>query len=221
GHTLPWYAQALNPGTYEIRANSSLLTSDMWDGSAVDVNVDDLPVGNNLIELTVYHISGHSTSGSAYVNVSDTTAPDWVVGPSDQAIDEGVGLNVQFSATDLSGIGGWSINDTMNFHIDSSGLLTNNTVLPIGDYGLRVSVWDVYGNLRDHEIRIRILFVPPPTTTPTTTTTTPTTTTTTGPTETTTPPPPLDSTTLFIIAAGSGAAIVVIVILVTLRKRGG
>ncbi|MFX0108999.1 MAG: hypothetical protein ACFE7R_11995, partial [Candidatus Hodarchaeota archaeon] len=153
--------------------------------------------------------------------VQDTTEPSWIVRPSDQAIDEGEALHVQFSAEDLSGIDTWWVNDTTNFHIDNTGLLTNNTVLPMGDYGLRVSVNDTYGNVNDYEIRIRILFVPPVTTTTTTTTTTATTTTTTTTTTPTSPTPtiPVDFDFLVLVLGGIGAVILIVVIVVIMKRR--
>ena len=165
------------------------------------------------LEVSVNDTLGNTLTATFRVTVQDTTAPDWIIGPSDQIIDHGERLSVQFSASDFSGIGAWHINDTVHFTIDSTGLLVDNMELDVGNYGLTVTVNDTYGNERDFQIRIRVLYVEPTTTTPTTTTET--TTTTTIP--VTTQPPP-DFTML--IAVGVGAAVVVVIIvLVVMRKR--
>ena len=52
------------------------------------------------------------------------------------------GLNVDFNATAFLGIYNWFVNDTTNFVIDSAGVLTNNTILSIGNYKVNVSVND-------------------------------------------------------------------------------
>jgi hypothetical protein len=91
----------------------------------------------------------------------------------------GTNLFYQLLAEDQSGVAGWTVNDTVNFGISTSGLITNNVALETGTYGLNVSVFDVYGNTRYISIRV-IVIEEIPTTTATTTTTLPTTTTTDG-----------------------------------------
>ncbi|MHA1959621.1 MAG: hypothetical protein ACW99U_05290 [Candidatus Thorarchaeota archaeon] len=146
----------------------------------------------------------------------DHNPPDWIVGPSDQVINHTERIGVQFSATDISGVDSWWINDTVHFTINETGYLTDNMVLDVGEYGLDVFINDTLGHTRNYQIRIRVLYVEP-----TTTTTTPptTTTTTTVPTTTTTPPPGgLDTTMIIVIIIGSVGVIIVLIIL--FRKKG-
>ena len=108
-------------------------------------------------------------------NIDDTIPPIWGVVPVSQTVNHGEAFLYQLYATDISGIGGWSINDTIHFHITDSGLLTNITVLDIGVYFVNISVWDVYNNAVWCVLEITVIpYSPPPTTTPTTQTTTPT-----------------------------------------------
>ena len=214
GNEMVWPAFARNPLNFSLMVNGSLSDNLEWDGNDITLNVDLFGVGYHELELLVYHVSGHSFSASSSVTVTDLTAPSWIVGPSDQQINEGDLLSVQFSAEDESGIISWWVNDTVNFHIDATGLLTNNTALTVGDYGLRVSVNDTSGNSIDYEIRIRVLYVPPVTTTTTTTITNTTS-------ATTTPAPsPLDETTMMLLLGGGGLGVIIILVIM-LRKRGG
>jgi hypothetical protein len=110
-------------------------------------------------------------------NVADTTPPTWGVAPVSQTVVHGESFSYQLYATDISGIGGWSVNDTIHFHITGSGLITNATVLNVGDFFVNISVWDLYDNTVWLVIEITVIpYSPTTTTTPTTPATTPTTT---------------------------------------------
>lgn len=139
----------------------------------------------------------------------DTTGPEWSILPTDQEITEGEVLNYQIGASDVSGIGGYAVNDTANFAIDSTGLITNATILAAGDYFLNISVWDIYWNELFQVIRITVS--PASITTPTSTTTT------TSPTPTT-PSTPVDRTMLLIVGGGV-VALLFIGCIVQMRKR--
>jgi hypothetical protein len=220
---MTWMAYALNPMHFFAYVDGELYLDGEWDGEPITIVVDEIPGGVHEVIMKIEHLSGHSINETSSVNVTDLTAPEWIVGPSDQVINEGESLSAQFSAEDISGIGDWWTNDSVNFHI-SEGHLTNNTVLPVGQYGLRVYVEDTFGNVADWEIRIRVLYVPEPTTTTTTTTTTVVTTPTTGTTSTTTTtnettPPSGDFTTMIIVVAAGGAIVVIVVIVIISKKR--
>ncbi|MHA1963939.1 MAG: CBM96 family carbohydrate-binding protein [Candidatus Thorarchaeota archaeon] len=79
------------------------------------------------------------------VGVIDTTSPTWVPAPADKVLLFGESLSYQLTATDLSGIASWTINDEINFEI-IDGLVTSKTVLAIGGYYLNVTVTDNEGN---------------------------------------------------------------------------
>lgn len=54
--------------------------------------------------------------------------------------------SADFNATDETGSVFFYVNDTTNFQIDSSGLLTNKTVLNVGIYDLNVSINNSFGS---------------------------------------------------------------------------
>ena len=158
------------------------------------------------------------------LDATDKIAPSWSVTPSNQEITVGASFSYQVTAVDTSDIGGYAVNNTVDFAISSTGLITNMTSLVVGSYGLNVSVWDVPGNTAFREITITVLAETTTTTTTTTTDTTSETTSTTDTTNTTTTSGtgdptgiPLDPMMLTIAAVG--AAFVVIVVLVLVKKR--
>ncbi|MHA1908655.1 MAG: hypothetical protein ACW98Y_15240 [Candidatus Thorarchaeota archaeon] len=152
------------------------------------------------IDNTVTTSSGFSMAirpGCAFdnVSVSDSVGIDWVAPyilqqPTDQVIAYGEDFRYKLNATDYSGTVTWSINDTAQFAISNEGLITNNTDLEPGVYGLNVSVVDddSYERSVSFSVIVEESIVPP-----------------------------LDPTP--IIVAGGGLAVVVIVVLVIYLKK--
>jgi hypothetical protein len=143
--------------------------------------------------------SGVWTTVSDSVGVVDTTAPAWVPAPADKVLEYGEMLSYQLTATDLSGIASWVINDTINFDI-TDGLVTNRVALAPGAYRLNVTVTDTEGNSISGTFIVAVL---DSSTTPTTTPTQPT---------------PFDSMG-WIIAALAGVIVVLIIIIVVQSRK--
>ena len=144
------------------------------------------------------------------ISYIDTTEPIWTVAPSDQQIFEGQSFSLQLEAYDLNVPLTWSVNDTSNFSVSSTGLITSNAILSIGNYGINVSVSDLVGNTLSRTFRLRVL--PHPLTTSTSTTTT-------GIVTTTTPQPIGSNLMLLIIIAASIGGVAVLVIGVMIWKK--
>jgi parallel beta-helix repeat protein len=177
----------------------------------------------NTYSLVVYvsDIYGHTMGTLIFIEVADTTPPEWTTEATDQYIDYGVDFEYQLSASDLSGIDYWRLNDTSNFDISSNGWISSRDILEPGQYGLLVTVYDRYGNELSVAFTIFVTMATTFTSTTTTTTTatsTQTTSTTTSPTSTTPPGP--DIMIVIIIGIGIGGGAVVIIVIIILRKRG-
>ncbi len=71
----------------------------------------------------------------------------WLELPADQVIVLGEPLRYDLNASIYGGIDRWWVNDTLNFVIDQSGVLTNITFLLPEKYGLQVSVNDSEGKV--------------------------------------------------------------------------
>jgi parallel beta-helix repeat protein len=190
GNLVTWTAYAYHPDFYEVYAGSTLLGSGPWSGSNITFNVDGFSVGVHDLEIVIYHISGHNLTASVELTVEDTTSPVWASTPEDQTINFGEPLSYQLDATDHSALT-WSVNNTL-FSI-SGGLLTNADALDVGDYYLRITVEDIYGNELSVVISVHVLA---------------------------TPPGGLPPGTIMLLSIGAGGAIVVVIILVVIKKKG-
>ncbi|MHA1400943.1 MAG: C25 family cysteine peptidase [Candidatus Heimdallarchaeaceae archaeon] len=75
-----------------------------------------------------------------------STDPTWDEEPKNQLLWYGEDLIYDLDASDISGINEWWINNTINFDINSEGVLTNATTLEVGVYWLEIRAIDPYGN---------------------------------------------------------------------------
>lgn len=116
------------------------------DALGVVTDVAVLPVGSYGIQVWVNDTCGNIRVSTFKVTVQDTTPPTWATTPANQVIFAGQSLKCQLQARDLSGIGLWTINDTLHFNVDSTGCLTNVGPLGMGVYVLEVTVYDTHSN---------------------------------------------------------------------------
>jgi hypothetical protein len=98
-----------------------------------------------------------SPAGPAIDNITvsdtldyDAAPPEWDDPVLNKTITLGETLHYDLNATDYSGntVDQWWINDTVNFAIDTHGIITNVGDLVIGDYSIQVKVNDTLGNTR-------------------------------------------------------------------------
>ncbi|MCK4566640.1 MAG: right-handed parallel beta-helix repeat-containing protein, partial [Candidatus Thorarchaeota archaeon] len=192
GNTMTWNSSALNPGTYELLIDSEPQGPVDWDGGAIAADVDGLAVGVYNVTLVTFHVSGHWLSNQSTLTVVDTIGPVWSITPVDQTLEYDEPLSYQVEATDPSGIASWSVDDTTNFTISGSGLITNATTLAPGVYYLEITVTDNYSNSKSITIMITV----------------------------NDPVPPYDPTMVNLAIAGVGAGIVILLIVFVLKKKG-
>jgi hypothetical protein len=121
-----------------------------------------LTVGVYGLRVNVTDLYGNRQSGTFSVTVQDTTPPTWVQTPVNQSVKLGVAFRYDLNATDPSGVS-WSINDTLRFSIDGSGIIRNATNLGVGMYGLRANATDSYGNVRSATFSVVVGDTDPPT----------------------------------------------------------
>jgi hypothetical protein len=233
GNTLEFGASALHPDAYLVWRNSSLYESGGWTGGNITINVDGISAGYHDFWMVIYHVSGHTTTTHSYVTVTDLTPPEWSSAPTDEQIEYGEAFYQNYIASDPSGIDSWWVNST-DFSISGTGVMINNTVLDIGEYSLRISCNDTFGNVLYEDIVITVsepvitttATTPEPTssTTPvgstssttseTITTDTITSTETTTASTTTPTPSPTDPTTIILIVVVGGIIIVIVIVIV-------
>jgi parallel beta-helix repeat protein len=145
GNVVEWDAYAMNPSHYEVFVDSESVLVEDWDGGNIEYVADGLAHGTHTIGIEVFHISGHSMENGTTADVEDLTPPE-IDGPAHIVITFGAAVSEQFSAVDPSGIASWAVNDTVNFAVSSTGLLTSIADLPVGDYNVRITVTDTHGH---------------------------------------------------------------------------
>jgi hypothetical protein len=112
-------------------------------------NVGTLPAAVYGLNITVTDPFDNSVSSIFRVTIlsTDQTPPTWDEQPVNQLIEYGNGLRYDLNASDASGIDEWWIGDTTLFAIDSNGIVTNTTPLPVGVYSILVFTNDTQGNI--------------------------------------------------------------------------
>jgi len=130
--------------------------------SGIIRNKTFLPCGVYGLSVNVNDTFGNHLVGIFTLNVIDTTSPIWIETPCSQIIEYGVGFYYNLNSSDLSGLSSWWVNDTFFYSIDSSGIIVNNTFLPVGTYGLRICVNDTLGNVLETNITIEVVDTTPP-----------------------------------------------------------
>ena len=88
---------------------------------------------------------------------NDNISPSWEEEPTDQKIKYGELFTYDVDAIDNSGTVNYMINDRVNFIIhDTTGVITNKTVLEPGTYILNITAYDPSGNYIDSIIKITV-----------------------------------------------------------------
>jgi len=130
------------------------------DAEGVIQNVTGLSVQNYGLRVTVEDAHGNTLVTTFDLLVNDTVSPGWIISPEYQFSEYKDGFDYQLSAFDLAGII-WDL-DNINFSIDSSGKITNATILEIGNYTLLVTVTDSHGLILEQEFTVEVRDTTPP-----------------------------------------------------------
>ncbi|RDE11255.1 MAG: hypothetical protein C4K49_12005 [Candidatus Thorarchaeota archaeon] len=132
------------------------------DQNGVIRNKTVITTGQYGLQVWVNDTIGYVQTALFFFRVCDTTAPDWIVPPVNQVCDVGCLLNYELSASDLSGLHKWWLNDTAHFGISEDGVVTSLALLPVGTYGLRVWVNDTIGNTLTAAFTVVVQDILPP-----------------------------------------------------------
>lgn len=124
--------------------------------SGILTNTSLVPAGVYALELRVYDVSNNYASAIISITVEDTVAPTWLQTPVNQDSEFGDSFTYQVTATDLAGINHYWLNDTTNFNVSLSGLITNISLVPVGIYDLEVRGYDPSGLFCSETITITV-----------------------------------------------------------------
>ncbi|MGY5873584.1 MAG: hypothetical protein RTV72_15150, partial [Candidatus Thorarchaeota archaeon] len=156
---------------YDVNASDVSGIGQWWLNDTIHFSIDTSGVITNIIqlELDIYNLEinvcdiyGNTLTSAIQVIVEDTAPPSWVVDPINLVLSPESTLNYRLFAWDISGISHWDVNDTINFAVDSIGLITSVTALSLGYYGLRVTVFDNFMNPLSVDLLISVEDLPSP-----------------------------------------------------------
>ena len=172
----PSWAQSLNDQimefgdefSYNLNITTGIPVKQWWledttyvqiDSKGIITNSTVIPVGSHEVDVWVENVYGLMTHGNFTIIVQDTTDPIFDEPPTDRLLDYKESLSYKINASDLSGIHHFTVNDTSRFSISQTGLLTNATLLAVGDYGLEIRAYDPYDNNASWIIVVRVFDV--------------------------------------------------------------
>ncbi|TXT60169.1 MAG: hypothetical protein BAJALOKI2v1_130051 [Promethearchaeota archaeon] len=144
-----------DPFTYDVNASDVLGIDQYWINDTTDFQIDRdgkisnatvLSMGYYDLEINVNDTNGNIISAIVQIWVKETTKPTWDQTPTDQVVNIGDPFTYDVNASDNVGIDHYWINDTTRFQIDNNGIITNNTFLAYGTYGLEIKAIDTSGN---------------------------------------------------------------------------
>lgn len=104
--------------------------------------IDELGIWNRTLNETEVNYLYNSGNGTAYEPVLDISPPYFTTIPANLETSYGTSVSVQFEAVDDIETVSYYVNDTNQFSISSSGLLTNATSLGVGLYILNITISD-------------------------------------------------------------------------------
>jgi parallel beta-helix repeat protein len=113
--------------------------------------------GSNLGTYNLQPFTSIIYGGTGTVTETDTTPPTFTTIPNNASIIYGDNLTgINFVATDETGFGTYRVNDT-RFIINSTGYLTLNQLLLVGDYLLNITINDTTGNINSTIYKVSVL----------------------------------------------------------------
>lgn len=124
------------------------------------LNTSPLLDGNYSLNITVNDTFGN-VNYTPVVVVIDTEAPQFGNNPN-VTITVGQSVSITMNASDNVGITSWTVDDTANFSISSSGVLTNAVALSNGTYVLNITATDASGNSNSTTFQVTVNTPPAP-----------------------------------------------------------
>ncbi|MCP4760483.1 MAG: hypothetical protein GY870_01800, partial [archaeon] len=108
------------------------------------------------LEVRAYDNNERSCATSITITVEDTIDPDWDELLEDQAVEFGSSFYYNVNASDLFGIDYYWLNNFIDFSVDETGIIINNTDLTVNIYDLEVRAFDNNGRYCTTSILITV-----------------------------------------------------------------
>ncbi|MGM0686549.1 MAG: NosD domain-containing protein [Promethearchaeati archaeon] len=160
GNTINWNASDLDPSSYEIHVDGSIVLDSSWNGSNVEYGVDGLSLGSHSVMIVVHDSSGNYASDTVIVSVTDTIAPT-IDSPADMEYELGsTGNSISWVVSDL---------DPQTYNIHRNGILVlseswdgsnieyNVDGLSVGAYNITLTICDGTGNQASDTVTVDVV----------------------------------------------------------------
>lgn len=158
--------------SYDVNASDQTLVVGYSVNNTDDFTIDSegILTNNSALDFGTYWVEINATdpfnnNGTAVVSVSvvDQTPPTWVEEPQYKTIELGTLLSYDVNASDYTGILGYSVNDTDQFSISSSGELVSKDVLELEVYWIEINATDMHHNNCSAQISVTVIDTTSPT----------------------------------------------------------
>ena len=115
------------------------------DGNTCNITYD---TSNGVLVANISSFSNYT--------LQEGTPPYFDPTPTNQTVQYISEFNYDVNGTDDTAIGNYSVNDTAQFRINASGMISNATHLHYGFYGLNISINDTFNNVNSTIIFINV-----------------------------------------------------------------
>lgn len=141
-HPTEWYSYVVQFDRVSTFNSADLRTV---SGLLDSVYFPSTPFGDGLWYWRVRAIDSVNNQGpfsEPWTVIFDTSIPSWETSVSSQTVEYGSEFRYPVTATDQGATLAYRLNDTVRFGISSNGTVYNIGRLPVGEYGLEVTVTD-------------------------------------------------------------------------------
>ncbi|MBD3408222.1 MAG: hypothetical protein GF411_19020 [Candidatus Lokiarchaeota archaeon] len=159
GHSITWTCADPYPDSYCIYQNGSVVSSGIWNGSALFISVDGLGIGNHNFTLEVYDLEGHRECDTVWVFVRDSVSPT-ITSPIDRSYELGsTGNELLWTPEDLNPA---SYTVLRNGSSIESGDWTGSAIsvdidgLAVGVYNYTLVVYDEYDHWNSDTVLVSV-----------------------------------------------------------------
>jgi parallel beta-helix repeat protein len=171
GNNISWTVADLNPDTFYIYKNDSMILNGSWVGNnSLMIMVDGLIPGMWNYTIVIYDLRGLYTVDTVLVFVIDTTAPLILDTPQDQVVEDTTGLELSWQASDYYPYNYSLILDNgtilTGYWQNNSSITHTLSDMDIGNYTYVIIFSDLFGLKTVTNVTIRVVDLSPPTIVP-------------------------------------------------------
>lgn len=142
-----------NAGIRSYTLNSSMFAI---SSQGEITNATHLDLGDFVLEVNVSDVKENTISITLTISIiKDTGFPVWDQPLENHSLFFGEDFWYDVNASDNVGIGYYGVNGTI-FTIDEAGIITNSSVLEVGNYSLEISATDINANTISQVIHISV-----------------------------------------------------------------